>query len=73
MHWRTFLFSPQGRIGRRQYWLMLLLTLPFVAVAILINGGIDHDPTEAPGIYALVPVLWSGFVVQIKRWHLWAE
>ena len=69
MNWRTYLFSHQGRVGRREYWLIYLLSLPFVAAAIWINGGIDHDPTEPPGVFALVPTMWSGVVVQIKRWH----
>jgi uncharacterized membrane protein YhaH (DUF805 family) len=38
MNWRQFLLSFNGRVGRKQYWLMVLLTVPFVIAATLING-----------------------------------
>jgi len=69
MNWRQYLLSPEGRVGRQQYWLMVLLTLPFILIAMYLNGGIEHEPTETPGVFVLFPILWPGLVVAIKRWH----
>jgi uncharacterized membrane protein YhaH (DUF805 family) len=35
----------------------------------MINCGFDHEPTEWPGVLVLVPALWPGIAVSIKRWH----
>jgi uncharacterized membrane protein YhaH (DUF805 family) len=69
MDWRQFLFSFQGRVGRQQYWLMVVLTVPFAIAAAIINGGIRHDPSETPGVLLLLPMVWPAFAVTIKRWH----
>jgi uncharacterized membrane protein YhaH (DUF805 family) len=69
MNWRELLFSFQGRVARQHYWLMVLLTVPFVIAAAIINGGFAHDPAEAPGVLVLLPMLWPAFAVTIKRWH----
>lgn len=70
MNWRQFLFSYQGRVGRKSYWLMVLLTLPFAAASWVINGGgWEHTPTDGPGVLALLPIIWPALVIQIKRWH----
>jgi uncharacterized membrane protein YhaH (DUF805 family) len=69
MNWRQFLFSFNGRVGRKQYWLMVLLTVPFIVAAALINGGLEHYPTDRPGVLVLLPIVWPAFAVTIKRWH----
>jgi len=69
MNWRQFLLSFTGRVGRKQYWLMVLLTVPFIIAATLINGGFEHYPTDSPGALALLPIVWPAFAVTIKRWH----
>ncbi len=68
MNWRQFLFSFKGRVGRRQYWLMVLLTLPFAIAASLINGRGQY-PADGPGVLALLPIVWPALAVTIKRWH----
>jgi uncharacterized membrane protein YhaH (DUF805 family) len=69
MNWRQYLFSFQGRVGRQQYWWMILLSLPFIAAAFVVNGGLEGDPTDYPGILLLLPPLWPTAAVSIKRWH----
>ena len=67
MNWQQFLLSPQGRVGRQQYWLMLLLALPFI-IATSQVAGIDHV-WEARSVVFLLPIIWPSLVVTIKRWH----
>jgi uncharacterized membrane protein YhaH (DUF805 family) len=69
MDWRQFLFSFQGRVGRQQYWVMVLLSVPFILAAEIINGGFQRDPAETPGVLVLLPMLWAAVAVTIKRWH----
>jgi uncharacterized membrane protein YhaH (DUF805 family) len=69
MDWRQFLFSFQGRVGRQQYWVMALLSVPFILAATIINSGFRRDPAETPGVLVLLPMLWAAVAVTIKRWH----
>jgi uncharacterized membrane protein YhaH (DUF805 family) len=69
MNWREFLFSFQGRLSRRSYWLFVLLTLPFLAIAMLIDRGSGNAPLEGPGALLALLLLWPSLAVQVKRWH----
>jgi uncharacterized membrane protein YhaH (DUF805 family) len=67
-----YLFSPQGRIGRLQWWLggiaQLLLAAPF---ALLIGWGVAiQNPFIVLGSLLFLPVLaWSGVCLTVKRLH----
>ncbi len=69
MNWREFLFSFQGRISRRSYWLFALLTLPFIALVMLINRNAGNPPLQGPGALLSLLLLWPSLAVQVKRWH----
>jgi uncharacterized membrane protein YhaH (DUF805 family) len=66
------MFSPQGRIGRLQWWLggfaQLLLAAPF---ALLIGWGMAiQNPFIVLGSLLFLPVLvWSGACLTVKRLH----
>jgi uncharacterized membrane protein YhaH (DUF805 family) len=68
MSWQQFLLSPHGRVSREQYWLMTLLTLPFIIAAAWASGGIQYL-AQRPGVFYLLPIVWPSLVVTIKRWH----
>jgi uncharacterized membrane protein YhaH (DUF805 family) len=68
MSWQQFLLSPHGRVSREQYWLMMLLTLPFIIAAAWASGGIQYI-AQGPGVFYLLPIVWPSLVVTIKRWH----
>jgi uncharacterized membrane protein YhaH (DUF805 family) len=65
---QQFFLSPQGRVSRGHYWLMFLVSAPFIYAASWASGSFEHawDP---PGLYFLLPIVWPGSVVTIKRWH----
>lgn len=76
---KQMLFSMQGRIRRKDYW---LYTLGFtfgwmLAMGILMGvaGGIGMDSegseTALGGAMVLgyIPVMWVTFCLQAKRWH----
>jgi hypothetical protein len=67
--WRQFLFSLQGRLGRKQFWLFSLVSIPFGVAASMINDGDTESPFHIPGLFILLPLFWPGFAVTVKRWH----
>ena len=68
MNWQQFFLSPQGRVSRQHYWLMILISLPFIIAASWASGGIEYLG-NGPGVFFLVPIVWPSLVVTIKRWH----
>lgn len=80
-NWKTMLFSAQGRIRRRDYWLWAICI--GIAFAIIMNIlmavlGVGKSMAETgviPATFWLVysimfiPLLWIGLCLQIKRWH----
>jgi len=68
MNWQQFLFSFRGRVSRQQFWLMFLLSLPFITAASVVNGDFERV-TAWPGCLFLLPILWPGLAVSVKRWH----
>ena len=72
--WRWFLFSIEGRIARRHYWLyyfvpFLLISLGLALVDVLFG---NYDPETGwgllSGLFSLA-ALWPGLAVAIKRAH----
>lgn len=69
--WREFLFSFQGRVSRRQYWLkfMLPIWLPAITISTLIDSILGYEEFRGPGSLILLLVFWPSAAVIIKRWH----
>jgi uncharacterized membrane protein YhaH (DUF805 family) len=78
MDWGKFLFSFNGRISRKAFWLFTLATfvisigLNMVALGSAFGGGMD--PNNMPTIpvwfwLVQIPMLWIGLAVYCKRWH----
>jgi uncharacterized membrane protein YhaH (DUF805 family) len=79
------LFSANGRIRRSQYWLwaicsgiaigivvqilMMVLGVPQAMQQAILNGGQLPATFWIIELVALVPSLWIGLCLQIKRWH----
>ena len=77
---RKLLFSFDGRVGRAPYWLVLLAVLFIDSVAFGAVGGFelfdgDSITVERKGasrfwpLLVVLPSLWIGLVVSVKRWH----
>jgi uncharacterized membrane protein YhaH (DUF805 family) len=69
-----FLFSPNGRISRKDIWLKW--TLPYFGVSI-VAAGIDYvafselyaQDIEPAGSIVSLLFLWPGIAVSVKRFH----
>ncbi|MDG3443757.1 DUF805 domain-containing protein [Nitrospirillum amazonense] len=73
--WPWFLFSIQGRVSRREYWLKYTLPLLGMILLVMIAGSLTADSTghNAVAGWTLVLMfiisLWTGIAVQVKRLH----
>jgi uncharacterized membrane protein YhaH (DUF805 family) len=70
----NFLFSPQGRISRYQYWVQFVVpyaVLTFVAMAIDLLTGM-YDATTGVGLFSTlfsVLMIWPYLAIHVKRCH----
>lgn len=72
---KQILFSFQGRIPRRTYWLWAILSAVAFMVVIGILGAILGQSEKTQGIFGVlavilyIPLIWCSLALQIKRWH----
>ena len=59
------LFSFEGRIGRRSFWLSTLIVVAFV----LVVGGVLFAINEVLAVLAYIPMIWVSLATSVKRWH----
>lgn len=81
MDWKKFLFSFDGRVGRKAYWLFLVavvvisMGVQFAALGPMIAAA-AADPEAAANMsfpvwiwIIFIPMIWMSLAVQAKRWH----
>ena len=74
---KHFLFSFEGRINRKPYWLFsLAVSILVVIISVIIQSilnfqGSGTTPQEFQNIMNIVAILflWPALAVQVKRWH----
>ena len=68
MDYKTLLFSFEGRINRKPYW-MFFLGVILVNIIVAVIAGV----LGKLGFIILVPYVialtWAGLAVSVKRWH----
>jgi uncharacterized membrane protein YhaH (DUF805 family) len=62
------LFSLQGRIGRRSWWLWVLALIGFEIYATVLLRVLGASARQADVIVNLL-VLWPAIAICVKRWH----
>jgi uncharacterized membrane protein YhaH (DUF805 family) len=72
---KSLLFSFDGRIGRKTFWLTTLALMAVLAVVQVVAIGLAFV-SEILGMIGMVAllvvaigVLWAALAVQAKRWH----
>lgn len=74
------LFSFQGRVSRKMWWLTQLAMNIALVVAILASSVFfgppdgSGDPTVPPAVAIIlsllfIPLFWIGLALSVKRWH----
>lgn len=81
MNWGNLLFSFNGRVGRKAFWLYLVA---MIVVSVVVNvaavgpmvAAAQSNPealsTMAMPIWVwivFIPLFWIGLAIQAKRWH----
>jgi len=74
MNWRKLLLSADGRIGRKSFWLFLVVAIGVGLVASFTDGLVFDagGPGEEAGPISAVfnlALIYPSICVQSKRWH----
>ena len=74
MDWKALLFSFQGRIPRKKYWIAILLIifiglLLFGLFVLLANAALGFFTAFLIGLPLFIPFVWAGIAVPVKRLH----
>ncbi len=65
-----FLFSVEGRISRKPYWIfMVIVTLGAVLLSFFEGATINIKKVNDAQIIYLIFMSWPSVAVQAKRWH----
>lgn len=69
MNWKWLLFSFEGRVNRKPFWLFNLAVFAlFVMVNLVVDGKINFKENTASRVFTLLAV-WPVLAAQAKRWH----
>ena len=66
---RQILFSLDGRIPRKTFWLYGVLAPLLAAVLVMLLLGIAGVPDRIAEGVANLLILWPAIAVTVKRWH----
>ncbi len=73
MNWKHLLISLEGRIGKKSYWIGMLVLIAAQTLGMAATGGLDWTPGEplltTSGTIVSVILLWPMLAVGAKRWH----
>jgi uncharacterized membrane protein YhaH (DUF805 family) len=72
--WRKLLWSFEGRIPRRTYWALQIISIGAISVFSMIAEAVESDSNAEVflgvfGLVFIVPWIWISLAVQVKRWH----
>lgn len=74
--YKQILFSFEGRIGRRQYWVALLLILLPVSIFCSLAAMLAASSGQSLSymllvllVLTIIPLVWASFAVMAKRLH----
>lgn len=66
------LFSFNGRIGRRAFWMSNLVLIGFAIVLMVLMLAVSNA-SEGLGLLVywigIIPMAWAGLAMTVKRWH----
>ncbi len=70
MNWTWLLFSFQGRVGRKPYWIFnLIIFLGGMVLGLFTEVSGDIGYINKPQIMFMLWILWPSLAIQAKRWH----
>jgi uncharacterized membrane protein YhaH (DUF805 family) len=64
-----FLFSFNGRINRKPYWIFLVLMVVLLAAVEGFTGDVNTEEFSSATYLVSLLSVWPTLAVQAKRWH----
>jgi uncharacterized membrane protein YhaH (DUF805 family) len=69
MDYKTLLFSFEGRINRKPYWMFILAVIGVAIALALVTSPMGEMMQGIAHIALTLLVIWPGLAMQAKRWH----
>ena len=63
------LFSFEGRVNRKPYWMLVLVLLIGTIITTIIDLETTGRDTGFASLLFLLLILWPSLAIQVKRWH----
>ena len=63
------LFSFEGRINRKPYWMLKLTIFIGAIITTFINLATTNKDTGIASILFILIFLWPSLAINVKRWH----
>lgn len=63
------LFSFEGRIPRSTYWMAHLSMVGVLTGIYILAAVISEDLFALTFFLTLIPAVWAGLAIEVKRWH----
>ncbi len=67
--YKTLLFSFEGRINRKPYWMFILAVIAVNIVLAILSMVVGEKVGMILLILFGILVIWSALAIQAKRWH----
>jgi len=69
MDYKKLLFSFEGRVNRKPYWMFVLAVIAVNIVLIMVSMALGETVGTILMVLFAILVLWSALAMQAKRWH----
>jgi uncharacterized membrane protein YhaH (DUF805 family) len=69
MNLTWLLFSFNGRISRKYFWIFNILTIGIILVPAFTFLGFDTPKADNYVTFSSFVILWPSLAIQAKRWH----
>lgn len=63
------LFSLEGRINRKPYWMFMLAVIIGTVITTVIDMATTGEEVGVTSIIFMLLMVWPSLVIQVKRWH----
>ena len=69
MDYKKLLFSFEGRINRKPYWMFILAAIVVNIIVAVLAAMLGDVVGLILTIIMAIAMIWAGLAVSVKRWH----
>jgi uncharacterized membrane protein YhaH (DUF805 family) len=63
------LFSFEGRISRKPFWMFILVVIIGTIITTFIDMATTGEDTGIASLLFILIIFWPSLAIQVKRWH----